>query len=62
MATRECPLRMDGKAGSVEEFGICPGERIFVMPRVDSKKLERANGILRTLYQIAVATKVAVGL
>ena len=53
---------MDGKAGSVEEFGICPGERIFVMPRVDSKKLERANGIMRTLYQIAVATMVAVGL
>ena len=54
--------RMNGEVGPVDELGIHPGDRVLVMPRVDSKNLELAKGITQVLYQIAVATKVAVGL
>ena len=54
--------RMNGEVGPVAELGVRPGDRVLVMPRVDTKNLELAKGIMQILYQIAVATKVAVGL
>ena len=54
--------RMNGEVGPVGEMGVRAGDRILVMPRVDTKNLELAKGITQILYQIAVATKVAVGL
>lgn len=54
--------RMNGEVGPVDELGIRPGDRVLVMPRVDSKNLELAKGIMQVLYQIAVATKVVVDL
>ena len=54
--------RMNGEVGLVAELGVRAGDRILVMPRVDTKNLELAKGITQILYQIAVATKVAVGL
>ena len=54
--------RMNGEVGLAQEMGINPGDRVLVMPRVDTKNLELAKGISQILYQIAVATKVAIGL
>ena len=54
--------RMNGEVGPIAELGVRAGDRILVMPRVDTKNLELAKGITQILYQIAVATKVAVGL
>ncbi|MBR5347363.1 MAG: polysaccharide biosynthesis/export family protein [Deltaproteobacteria bacterium] len=54
--------RMNGEVGPIDELGIHAGDRILVMPRVDTKNIELAKGITQILYQIAVATKVAVGL
>ena len=52
--------RMNGEVGPIAELGVHAGDRILVMPRVDTKNLEMAKGITQILYQIAVATKVAV--
>ena len=54
--------RMNGEVGPIAELDVHAGDRILVMPRVDTKNLELAKGITQILYQIAVATKVAVGL
>lgn len=54
--------RMNGEVGPIAELGVHAGDRILVMLRVDTKNLELAKGITQILYQIAVATKVAVGL
>ena len=54
--------RMNGEVGPIAEMGVRAGDRILIMPRVDTKNLELAKGITQILYQIAVATKVAVGL
>ena len=39
-----------------------PGDEILVMPQVPTRNLELATSITQILYQIAVATKVAVDL
>ena len=44
------------------DYVILPGDRILVMPRFDSKNMQLAKDFTQILYQIAVATKVAVGL
>ncbi len=54
--------RMNGEVGLADEMGIHPGDRVLVMPRVDTKNLELGKGISQILYQIAVATKVALSL
>lgn len=55
-------VRMNGEVGPLAELGVHAGDRILIMPRVDTKNLELAKSITQVLYQIAVATKVAVGL
>lgn len=54
--------KQNGEVGKVENMGIAPGDRILVMPRFDSKNMQLAKDFTQILYQIAVATKVAVGL
>lgn len=52
----------NGQVGNIEQLSIQPGSRIIVMPKVDTKKMQFAKDIMQIIYQIAVATKVAVGL
>ncbi len=52
----------NGQVGNVENLSIQPGCRIIVMPKVDSKTMQFAKDIMQIIYQIAVATKVAVSL
>ena len=52
----------NGQVGRVEQLGIHPGCRIIVMPKVDSKTMQFAKDVMQIIYQIAVATKVAVSL
>ena len=54
--------RMNGEVGLLDELGIHPGDRILVMPKVTVKGMELFKGISQILYQIAVATKVVIGL
>ena len=54
--------KQNGEVGKVQNMGIAPGDRILVMPRFDSKNMQLAKDFTQILYQIAVATKVAVGL
>lgn len=54
--------KQNGEVGKVESMGIAPGDRILVMPRFDSKNMQLAKDFTQILYQIAVATKIAVGL
>ncbi len=52
----------NGQVGTSQELLLQPGARIVVMPKVDSKGMQLAKDITQIIYQIAVATKVAVGL
>ena len=64
--TSEALLRLvaslESEVDPMAELAVHAGDRIRVMPRVDTKNLELAKGITQILYQIAVATKVAVSL
>ena len=39
---------------------IEPGDRILVLPKTDSKGLLLAKDVMQIIYQIAVATKIAI--
>lgn len=52
-------VRMNGEVGSVNKMGIAAGDRILVLPKFATKNLEFAKSMTQILYQIAVATKVA---
>ena len=52
----------NGQVGKIEQLKIQPGARIIVMPRVDTKKMQFAKDIMQIIYQIAVATKVMIGI
>ncbi|MDO5531773.1 polysaccharide biosynthesis/export family protein [Sutterella sp.] len=52
----------NGEIGLVDNSIIQPGDRIIVLPKVDSKSMLLAKDIMQIIYQIAVATKVAVDL
>lgn len=52
--------KQNGEVGLAEDLGISPGDRILVLPKVDSKTLLFAKDIMQIIYQIAVATKVAI--
>lgn len=41
---------------------IGPGDQLLVMPKYDTKYLQAAKDLMQIIYQIAVATKIAVGL
>lgn len=52
--------KANGEVGLAEDQGIGKGDRIIVLPKVDSKVLLMAKDIMQIIYQIAIATKVAI--
>ena len=46
--------------GLAEHLGVNAGDRILVLPKVDVKSMLLAKDLMTIVYQIAVATKVAV--
>ena len=51
--------KQNGEVGLAEHLGVKAGDRILVLPKVDSKNLLLAKDLMTIVYQIAVATKVA---
>ena len=54
--------KQNGEVGLAEHLGINAGDRILVLPKVDVKLMLLAKDLMTIVYQIAVATKVAVDL
>ena len=54
--------KQNGEIGLAEDLGIHPGDRILVLPKVDTKGMLLAKDLMQIIYQIAVATKIAVDL
>ena len=54
--------KQNGEVGLAEHLGINAGDRILVLPKVDVKSMLLAKDLMTIVYQIAVATKVAVDL
>ena len=52
--------KANGEIGLADHLGIKPGDRVIVLPKVDSKVLLLAKDVMQMIYQIAVATKVAI--
>lgn len=52
--------KQNGEVGLAEHLGINAGDRILVLPKVDVKSMLLAKDLMTIVYQIAVATKVAV--
>lgn len=52
----------NGEIGLADGLGIGPGDRIMVLPKVDTKEMMIAKDLMQIIYQIAVATKVAINL
>lgn len=52
----------NGQVGNIAQLKIQPGARIIVMPKVDTKKMQFAKDIMQIIYQLAVSTKVVIGL
>lgn len=55
-------VRQNGAVRNAEDVTLRPGDEILVMPEVPTKNLQLATSLTQILYQIAVATKVAVDL
>ena len=54
--------KANGEIGLADDLGIEAGDQILVMPKFDSKNMQLAKDLMQIIYQIAVATKVAVDL
>lgn len=54
--------KQNGEIGLAEDLGIQAGDRILVLPKVDTKGMLLAKDLMQIIYQIAVATKIAVDL
>ena len=52
--------KQNGEVGLADNLGIEPGDRILVLPKVDTKGMLIAKDLMQIIYQIAVATKVAI--
>ncbi|QFU01738.1 Polysialic acid transport protein KpsD precursor [Halomonas sp. THAF5a] len=55
-------VRQNGAVRDADDVTLRPGDEILVMPEVPTKNLQLATSLTQILYQIAVATKVAVDL
>ncbi|KXS55210.1 MAG: polysaccharide export protein [Marinobacter sp. T13-3] len=55
-------VRMNGEVRRAENVSPRPGDEILVLPKVPTKNIQLATSISQILYQIAVATKVAIDL
>lgn len=53
-------VKQNGEVGLAEKLGVSPGDRILVLPKVDTKGMLMAKDLMQIIYQIAVATKVAI--
>ena len=51
--------KQNGEVGLADSLGIGPGDRLIVLPKVDTKGMLLAKDMMQIIYQIAVATKVA---
>ncbi|MFL1455773.1 polysaccharide biosynthesis/export family protein [Marinobacter sp. GN3S48] len=54
--------RQNGEVRHASDVPLLPGDQILVMPKVETKNLQIASTVTQILYQIAVATKVALDL
>lgn len=54
--------RQNGEVRDAENVKLLPGDQILVLPKVETKNLQIASTVTQILYQIAVATKVALDL
>lgn len=54
--------RQNGEVRGAGEVPLRPGDQILVLPKVETKNLQIASTVTQILYQIAVATKVALDL
>lgn len=54
--------RQNGEVRDAENVSLRPGDQILVLPKVETKNLQIASTVTQILYQIAVATKVALDL
>ncbi|WP_338036109.1 SLBB domain-containing protein [Halomonas binhaiensis] len=55
-------VRQSGEVRDADDVVLRPGDEILVMPKVPTKNIQLATSISQILYQIAVATKVAIDL
>ena len=55
-------VRQNGEVRQASEVSLRPGDEILVLPAVSTKNLQLASTMTQILYQIAVATKVALDL
>jgi len=55
-------VRMNGEVRQAEDVRTRPGDEILVLPKVPTKNIQLATSISQILFQIAVATKVAIDL
>lgn len=55
-------VRQNGEVRSAADISLQAGDEILVLPKVSSKNLQLASTVTQILYQIAVATKVALDL
>lgn len=54
--------KQNGEVGYAKTMGVEAGDRILVMPKVDTKNMQIAKDLMQVLYHIAVATKVALAI
>jgi protein involved in polysaccharide export with SLBB domain len=55
-------VRLNGEVLNADRAKLQPGDEIIVLPEVPTKNLQLATSITQILYQLAVATKVALDL
>ena len=55
-------VRQNGEVRNVKDVVLRSGDEILVLPKAPTKNLQLATSISQILYQIAVATKVVLGL
>ncbi|MDV7402024.1 SLBB domain-containing protein, partial [Arthrospira platensis SPKY1] len=55
-------VRQNGAVLNAKDLALRPGDELLVMPEVPTKNLPLATAISQILFQIAVATKVALDL
>jgi protein involved in polysaccharide export with SLBB domain len=55
-------VRMNGEVRQAADVSLRAGDEILVLPKVPTKNIQLATSISQILYQIAVATKVAIDL
>ncbi len=55
-------VRQNGEIRDADDVKLRPGDEILVLPKAPTKNIQLATSISQILYQIAVATKVAIDL